>query len=309
MPPDSSSLLSDDIWPSITSAAKDSCCHVAVAYVGRNAPELLPLKKGSILVCDFSRSALERGLTNPDAIRAYLKAGVEVHSWENLHAKVFSFGDVAYVGSCNASYNSANVLTEAAVRVTDPKTVNDVSRFVLGLRGTRVGPQLLEKMAGYYCTPAWEKRGSMSSRVSTQVPLWVADVSEDASAEAEAQAQHDMASAKKMVSNPSAFELDWIEWTPDIPKAVRENEGEILMLHGHGPRQKAYAPARYLRSADTKGKKSKIIWIECPSNATPIPISKVLKNLDPVFGKLLTEIKSSHLVRNSEFAKQLRQLW
>jgi len=309
MPPDSSSLLSDNLWPSITAAAKESRCHVAVAYVGRHAPELLPLQKGSILVCDFSRSALERGLTNPDAIRSYLKDGVEVHSWENLHAKVFSFGDVAYVGSCNASHHSANVLTEAAVRVTDPKVVKDVSQFVLGLRGSRVGPRLVEKMAGFYRAPAWEKGGRMNSKVSAQVPLWVADVSEDPSVEAEAQAQHDMSRAKKMVSDPSAFELDWIEWTPDIPKTIRENAGEILMLYGYGQRRKAHPPARFLWSAKIKGTKSKIIWIECPSNAKPISISQVVRKLAPDFGKLLTEIKYSHLVRNFEFAKQLRQLW
>ena len=315
MPPEPSSLLSENLWPSITSAAKESRCLVAVAYVGRHAPELLPLQKGSILVCDFSRAALERGLTNPDAIRAYLKAGVEVHSWENLHAKVFSFGDVAYVGSCNVSSNSANVLKEAALRTTDPIAVNDVSNFVLSLRGSRVGPQLVEKMARYYRPPKWESDAPPSPRqqhqqaLSAQAPLWIAVLSRDGSELAGKQANKTQPHAAALISDTTAFELKWFEWTPNIPAAIRENSGEIILIDGTKRSPDVSPPARFLRMEDIKGKASKVVRVESPVTLDPMPRTKVAQALGPEFGKLLQEIRSSHLVKNSEFALRLRQLW
>ena len=316
MPPDLPvSLISENLWPSITSAAKETRCHVAVAYVGRHAPEILPLQPGSILVCDFSRSALERGLTNPDAIRVYLKAGVEVHSWENLHAKVFSFGDVAYVGSCNASYNSANVLKEAALRITDQKAVAEVSNFVLSLRGSRVGPQLVEQMAGFYRPPAWEQGPALLPNQRTKQPvpphppLWIAVLSRDSSELAEKQSEKTESYATTLISDPAAFELKWFEWTPNIPVSIRESSGEIILIDATTRSKVVSPPARFLRMEDIKGRGSKVVRIESPVTLDPMPLAKAVKTLGPELGKLLKEIRSSQLIKNSEFALRLRQLW
>ena len=46
-------------------------------------------------VVDASEHAVKSGQTNPSELIAFLRSGVEVHSAENLHAKVYVFRDAA----------------------------------------------------------------------------------------------------------------------------------------------------------------------------------------------------------------------
>src|SRR6516162_9259529 len=118
-------FLSDNLWQRITSLAKKNAhrSFVAVAYFGGAASELLPLRKGSILVVDMSAKAVRSGQTDPKEIIKLLDEGVEVHSVENLHAKVFVLGSRGIIGSANASQHSASRLIEAAVVVADKRVV------------------------------------------------------------------------------------------------------------------------------------------------------------------------------------------
>ncbi|WP_367873643.1 hypothetical protein [Luteolibacter sp. Populi] len=304
----SSLLHSEALWPAITKAAKEKRAQVAVAYVGRDAPRYLPLKKDSVLICDFSISALKRGLSHPDAILAYLETGVEVHSWEGLHAKVFSFGGVAFVGSCNASSRSANGLIEAALRTTAPATIREVTDFIMSLRGIRIGPEFVKSVAHHYRPPAGEKSNGQAL-AAMAVPLWVADVSEHASDEAGEQAKRGEKSVRKLLSKGGGHRLDWFEWYPGIPKAIRENAGEILMIHDDGSGARLYPPARYLRTDEIPGTGSKIIWVEYPAAAEAIFRGNAIRKLGAEFGKRLKEIGVSREIRHREFAKRLRQLW
>ena len=303
MPRSSVKLLSDDLWPSLTRLAKRGRCHVAVAYVGLNAPQILPLRKGSILVCDFSQAAVERGLTHPEAIRTYLEAGVEVHSWANLHAKVYAFDDVAIVGSSNASAHSANVLTEAAIRITDPSGVQACCGFVQSLRGDRVLPSLVKLRAKQYrpaptTTRNWDNTG--------QSPLWIAIYKRDATDAAYSQAEKGDGDASLLLSNPNDGALEWFEWSGKFPEQIRQHSGEIIVRDLDGC---FLAPGRFLKLEPVSGGRSSIVWIERPATALPIVASKAKGMLGPDFGAMLDPIKSSRLIRDQEFAKRLRQLW
>lgn len=309
MPPNQITFLSTDIWKHIARQARLTRCHVAVAYVGTDAPRLLPLQAGSILVCDFSRSALKRGLTNPSAIRHYLEQGVEVHSHENLHAKVFSFGNVAFVGSCNASANSAERLTEAAVRITDPQAVIDVSNFVLSLRGVRVGPELVEQFTQYYRRPAWENREPPRSGEPSHLPLWIARFSRAASDKAETMERKTRSLALASIADSTKFALSWFEWTTVPPAAIRNNSGEIIQIDDTSPEHQVYPPARFLRDEAIPGKGGRIIRVEAPRDLKPIPLSRIYSKLDPAARSSLEAIKQSGLIRDPALAKHLRQLW
>ena len=89
-----------------------------VAYIGNDAPAVMPLRAGDILVCDASDAAIKGRLTSVAALKAYRRRGVELFSLEGLHAKVITSPTSAWIGSTNASSNSENELVEAAVRVT-----------------------------------------------------------------------------------------------------------------------------------------------------------------------------------------------
>lgn len=126
-------FVSGDVWPAITKAARTGGPRsAAIAYVGANAPELLPLKAGDVLVCDASDPVLLGHGTSPEALAAFMKRGVQVSSCPGLHAKVLVTASRTVVGSANASYNSTNL--EEAVLVTDDAVMHKAARsFIAGL--------------------------------------------------------------------------------------------------------------------------------------------------------------------------------
>lgn len=126
-------LLGLDPWADITRQLERSprpAVLAAIAYVGRAAPAVLPLREGDILVCNASDAALADGATSVEALQEFASAGVEIHNWPWLHAKVVVSGRTAWVGSANASQRSKEMLYEAVVRSSDPEVVADASAFV-----------------------------------------------------------------------------------------------------------------------------------------------------------------------------------
>lgn len=62
----------------------------AIAHLGQDAPTLLPLRAGDVLIVDASRAAVRAHLTSPAALAYYVDAGVRVLSSPNLHADVIA---------------------------------------------------------------------------------------------------------------------------------------------------------------------------------------------------------------------------
>ena len=122
-------------WPAITSAVDSANGRVraAIAYFGTDSYELLPLKEGDTLVCDVSEGAVKSGSTNPTALKKFVKRGVDVWSFESLHAKVVVLPKRAFVGSANASRNSSERLFEAVIETTDTDEIRDLRAFVNNL--------------------------------------------------------------------------------------------------------------------------------------------------------------------------------
>jgi len=147
-----STLVTANVWTEITAAAKSAKMpsQVAVAYFGSKGPSLLPLLKGSILVADVSISTVAQGATSPAALEQMRKVGVDIYSVQYLHAKVFAFDTVAFVGSPNASQNSATTLVEASLKTAVKIEVNAVRKFIESLCVTRLNESDLKQLSGYY---------------------------------------------------------------------------------------------------------------------------------------------------------------
>ncbi|MGY4783915.1 phospholipase D family protein [Rhodococcus opacus] len=117
-------------WPHITRAIRvRGPRHAAVAYLGEDAPALLPLRAGDLLVVNASRAAVRAHVTSPIALAYYVEAGVRVLSSPNLHANVIATDRRAVIGSANASHSST-LAEEAAVITDDPDIVTSVRRFI-----------------------------------------------------------------------------------------------------------------------------------------------------------------------------------
>jgi len=149
------SLLTSDVWINISreSARSKRPSHVAVAYFGQKGDTLLQLRPGSALVVDATIPTVSAGATSPAALERLRKKGVNVYSAEALHAKVYAFDKVAFVGSANASGRSEGTLIEGVVRIDTQPIVAQAREFVLSLCITRLTRKDLAELASYYRPP------------------------------------------------------------------------------------------------------------------------------------------------------------
>ncbi|WKN59905.1 phosphatidylserine/phosphatidylglycerophosphate/cardiolipin synthase family protein (plasmid) [Rhodococcus opacus] len=120
-------------WPHITRAIRvRGPRHAAIAYLGEDAPALLPLRAGDLLVVNASRAAMRAHVTSPIALAYYVEAGVRVLSSPNLHANVIATSRRAVIGSANASHSST-IADEAVVITDDPEVVAAARTFIDGI--------------------------------------------------------------------------------------------------------------------------------------------------------------------------------
>ena len=126
----------------------------------------------------MSTSAVRSGQTKPNELLRLIRRGVNVHSAEDLHAKVFVIGGRAIVGSNNASRRSSKeVLIEAAIETDDRSAVTKLRQFVRDLRGEIVGAQDARLMQQYYRPPKFGDRrvavGAKRRMIPSHPPLWI----------------------------------------------------------------------------------------------------------------------------------------
>ena len=162
-------LLTPRVWSDIQTIASSSKhpAHVAVAYFGDRGDRLLPLLEGSSLVVDASIATVTSGSTSPAALERMRRKGARIYTIEHLHAKVYAFRDVAFVGSANTSQRSERTLLEAVLRVNDKATVKAVRNFVESLCLNELTSADLSELATYYKPPLTSARSAKQTRFST----------------------------------------------------------------------------------------------------------------------------------------------
>ena len=164
-------LITSGVWQTITAAAKaaKSPSFAASAYFGAGGDSLLPLGSESLLVVDASIPTVQQGATCPISLIRLHKKGVRIFSAQHLHAKMYAFEKSAFVGSCNASSHSANILIEGAVRLSKKTEVAQVKSFIQALCLTELSGADLSKLQESYKPPQFPKMPAKQSFLSTLV--------------------------------------------------------------------------------------------------------------------------------------------
>ncbi|WP_424327073.1 phospholipase D-like domain-containing protein [Gordonia sp. (in: high G+C Gram-positive bacteria)] len=123
-----------DLWDEITPVARRAGPRrAAIAFLGNDAPDLLgKFCSRDRLVVNAGSRALASGATSPVALETLFERGVQLRSYDRLHAKVIVTREWAVIGSSNAS-NSSNRSEEAVVITCDPTLVKDARTMVDGL--------------------------------------------------------------------------------------------------------------------------------------------------------------------------------
>ena len=130
-------LTGQDVWPKLKDLtnARTGRAWCAIAYIGAHADSWLHLRAGDTLVCDASDGAVRLGLTSAAQLRRWVATGVAVYSRPGMHAKVGALSRWAFVGSADASDNSATAREEAVLVTADAGTLAQVREYVKGLLG------------------------------------------------------------------------------------------------------------------------------------------------------------------------------
>lgn len=185
--PRSQVVVGSKVWPTISRLAKKAGPrHAAIAFIGRDAPRRLTMKKGDVLVVNASRRALGAGATHPDALQEFVAKGVLVYSLDSLHSKVFVNGSHAIVGSANASASSEHT-EEAVVVMTAVAARRDVREYVESLvsQSDLVDEGFLEFAHQQFKEPQGGLPGVTGNHVSTGLirgpvgGLWVCEWEHD----------------------------------------------------------------------------------------------------------------------------------
>jgi len=232
------SFVSDGLWPTLTREIRRARarCDVAVAYFGRGADELVPLRAGSRLVVDASEAAVGSGQTYPPGLLRLVRRGVRVFSAPLLHAKVFVVGNTVFAGSSNASRRSGSLLIEAAVSTTHRRAVATARRFVRQQCLVELTPGRLRQLAKLWKPPRVPTVGVVRRAASRRLFLVQLEPTDLSEAE-KAIARREMKVAKRQRHNTGpGFCIDefWYRAptfkTGDVVvQVLDERPGRVLM--------------------------------------------------------------------------------
>lgn len=263
-------LITDKVWDHICKRAKaNKNRYVAVAYLGKNASKYLPLAAGDVLVIDASETCIRSGATNPLEIEKYIKKGVELFSYANLHAKVFVFGNIALIGSANVSENSSMVLIECMVECKSTKMVSSARGFVRSLMLEPLSPEYVEYLKTIY-NPAKTKdmKKSKISRKGKDNSLWVQRLDEYEFTDAEQEAYEiGEEKAKNRISNAVKYKIKGVRYKNDTTLAKQVNIGDIIIWLYKG---NAYPPSRVIGLEKSVADGSMVVLLEVPKNPRTI---------------------------------------
>lgn len=242
-------FLGNDIWSAIRTEAKQyqGKSFVAVAYFGTGAAKRLPLKKGSILVVDSTDKAVKSGQTNPSELKKLQDKGVRIFSSPNLHAKVFVFGEVAFVGSTNVSENSEDVYSEASIRCEQVSVVSQARQFVRSLAINEIGPSRLEKLVKIYNSRKKSVAGAKKKKKQIGPRFFIVRLTEgeeDEDDREEIDAGKEL--VKKLISSKRTHEVGYF-WNRSKSNKYRSGDAVLqVMLNDFGKILYIMPPAEYL---------------------------------------------------------------
>ena len=306
-------LVTTRVWPIITAAAKSSQrpAHVAVAYFGQGAGALLPLPNGSRLVVDASDLAVKSGQTCPAELAKLVRKGVRVFSAPNLHAKLFVFGRVAYVGSANVSRHSAGNLIEAVVAFADPAAVFRARDFVRKLCVQELGPETLARLRKLYRPPRFplpriRRRAKAKRGPSVETPpLWIAQlIRRDPPIGSDTVIEEGRRVAKKRMESPRRHKLDDFWWKG---KCLLEPGDLAMQVIDEGRGRRMVSPPGtvvHVRRWGNAHKKLSFVYIELPNRRRLL-----LKRLARRLGRGTQKLLKRNGPASREFSARLLTAW
>lgn len=294
------------IWNKLTKAVQGSekKSYVAVAYFSKIASTMLPLSKGSIIVVDAAENTVKNGLTCPAELLKLYKRGVRIYTYSGLHAKLFAFNDVLYVGSTNASYYSANYLEEAVLKCKDPTTVKQAVRYIKSLCSKELGYEALTELQKKYKAPKFSgqgtKRNKGQSDLNKEPKVYVVklrilkrsyDVNSSAYVSGKAKAENAVKDWDRHIIEDYQYSIEGKPKIGDVVIRVTRDDGKVTVA----------APATILNIQRIEKSKQSFVFVEAPDLRE--------KSLRTVSNFLRSNELNKAGRKTSDLAARLNSLW
>lgn len=259
-------------WDELTRVSKlQGPRYAAFAFIGADAPDMLALEEGDVLVCNASEGAIRNGVTNPLALREFADRGVQLFSCASLHAKILAVRNSAAVGSANAS-RSSSLSLEAVVVSNDRAFISDARSLVREAieAGTEINDEYLTTAAtwmpdDHYRPPEIVGVTTPPAREDVFFPepggrYWLAvEWQEEYSAEEDSVARS-IRSSKEARPFKTRFELD----TYLVGSDARAEAGDVFVLvnmNDEGQLVRVWEPAKVVASRQVPGKNSSTMYL------------------------------------------------
>jgi hypothetical protein len=315
-------LSNDTLWREIRGRiAAARSVSMAVAYMGKGAAKLLPLRSGHRLVVDMSLGAVRQGVTDPREVRKLMGRGVQVFSRATLHAKFLVADKVVIAGSANASRNSQNILDEAAVLTGDPAAVARALDFFSQLCTEPVRDEYLKLCLREYRPPkfkaAVEPKKRSRRRRAAVARVWFVGglvLLEPKEADAKSLAAVE-AKAKKSLARPRGSDATWIRYRkrPGFFGRVRDGDWIIRsMAEQRGGDKFVYPPAQVIGSEPWRsalGTTYHLMLLEVPSRGEAMTWAQFCRRSKWTLPGLGRGAARTRPVADEEAADELLRLW
>lgn len=241
---------------------------VAVAYIGSDAPRLLPLKRGDILVCDASEASIKSRTTSADALRTFHNRGVKIYSREGLHSKIVVLADRVFVGSANASRHSEQDLDEVMLETVNKAVVKQSRSYVMDLVKDfrRVGKADLLKLNDIPLSrlSRLPRKQDPPEHVPEQVDrLWVILTSYEEEWNTSTSAQYKVELSDVREEARDSFgqvPISALEWRLDELTSIKPGDWLIEVVDGRS----VESPAQILKASPVGRSKQALMWFVRP---------------------------------------------
>lgn len=272
-------VVSKGLWAVIARKSHEAGSRrAAIAYLGESPP--IRFGTDDVLIVDASDASIKTGRTSAKVLQRFQKAGAQLWSHPNLHAKVMLIDDWAVVGSANASSQSQNAYVEAAVITDRPDIASQVERFIFELkqRSQPITPSFLKRILALPVTRtpfAPRTRGTKRRAPTIEGPrTWLLSLRSGAAYPGDEDRVDAVAEEEQQQLGPRAGYIEWFWWSGGQGFPVQAKVGDII-IESWRPQAKikssrsvrVHRHARLVRIFQERGQKAKTFHCLLPSNS------------------------------------------
>lgn len=227
-------LSGKELWSTLVQLSKEcrSRQMIAVPYIGKDSSPLLKFRKNDVLLCALTEQNSKAGNIYPAEIRLLQKQGVRVYQRDNLHAKIYLFGNKAVICSANLSSSSKNRLDEVGLLTNNPKVLKSIREWFSERLVEPVTPGWLKHCENMYQppkgglgNPTKQKRPSIHKQSAWVIFGHLSDYPEFEDAER----QRGFQTAKKYLEKPRNYDVEEFRFTGSYKFLEEIHRGDLVI--------------------------------------------------------------------------------